>query len=145
MPDSYQCPLHLGHIAAVQCSDAIRIVAASGSWRTIADIPVATMMLVLVLALVGHAAGVFSQFHLLFYRRIPLSLLLSIDNPLLWPCYTIAILSWAWATAPWVFSLVLSWASIWTPQPGGILHSQLPMLLSQISGCVRPLTYLLAG
>jgi len=37
------------------------------------------LVLVLALALVGHAAGVSSQFHLLFRRRIPLSLLLSVN------------------------------------------------------------------
>jgi len=31
MPDSCQCPLHLGHIAAVQYSDAVHVVAVSGS------------------------------------------------------------------------------------------------------------------
>ena len=69
--------------------------------KTVADIPVAMTMLVLVLglALVGHAAGVSSQFHLLFHRRIPLSLLLSIDDPSLWPHHNIAVLSQAWAAA----------------------------------------------
>ena len=97
MPDSFQCPSHLGHIAAVQYSDAVHVVVASGSWRTVTDIPVVMMMLVLVL---GHAAWVSLQFCLLFYRRIPLSLLLFIDNPSLWLRHTIAVLSRAWATAP---------------------------------------------
>jgi len=57
-------------------------------------------MTMLVLTLVGHAVGVFSQFYLLICRRIPLSLLLSIDDPLLWPRHTIVVLSRAWATAP---------------------------------------------
>ena len=55
------------------------------------------LVLVLGLALVGHTVGDSSQFHLLFCRRIPLSLLLSIDDPLLWPCHTIAVLSQVWA------------------------------------------------
>jgi len=57
-------------------------------------------MTMLVLVLVGHAAGVSSQFHLLFRRRIPLSLLLSIDDPSLWPRHTIVVLLQAWAAAP---------------------------------------------
>ena len=44
-----------------------------------------------------------------------------------------------------IFSLVLSWASIWTPQPGGIPCSQLPKLLFQNPGHACPLTYLLAA
>jgi len=58
------------------------------------------LVLVLGLALVGHAVEVSSQFHLLFHRKIPLSLLLSIDDLLLWPYHTIAVLSQAWAAAP---------------------------------------------
>jgi len=46
VPDSCQHPSHSGLVAAVQYSDAVHVVAASGSWRTVTDIPVATTMLI---------------------------------------------------------------------------------------------------
>jgi len=102
VPGSYQHPLHWGHAAAVQCSDAAHVVAAPGSWKTATGFPVMMMKLVLVL---GHTAGVFSQFRLLCHRKPLWFLLPSIDDPLLWPYHTIVQLSRAWAAAPWVFSV----------------------------------------
>jgi len=102
VPGSYQHPLHWGHAAAVQCSDAAHVVAAPGSRKTAAGFPVVMTKLVLVLghALVGHTMGVSSQFHLLCRRKPLRSLLPSIDDPLLWPRHTIVQLSRAWAAAP---------------------------------------------
>jgi len=31
VPDSCQCPSHLGHVVAVQCSDTVHVVVTSGS------------------------------------------------------------------------------------------------------------------
>jgi len=90
-PGSYQCPLHWGHLVAVQCSDAAHVVVVPGSWKTVADNLVAMMKPVLVhgLALVGHTAGISSQFRLLCHRKPLWSLLPSIDDPSLWPRHTI--------------------------------------------------------
>ena len=76
-PGSYQCLSHWGCVVAVQCSDAAHVVVAPGSWKTVAGNLVATMKPVLVhgLALVGHTAGVSSQFYLLCHRK-PLQSLL---------------------------------------------------------------------